>query len=115
MGQPMGERDIPGREDLHLFELEDAGIGALRHTELPVGAIALLALELQGLDRIESDDVVGIRLHDGIDVLGHHGTVPALDQLANLGFSRIGGNVRIHGSSPSWYRMTIQAKSLIVV
>ncbi|MNL64137.1 hypothetical protein D3C87_1883260 [compost metagenome] len=58
-------------------------------------AVRLLALELQGLDRVEGDDVVGIQGHDFIYVLGHHGLTIGFDQVLDLG-------LRVHGGSP-WF------------
>jgi hypothetical protein len=58
MRDPMGEGEVVGGLDGDLVELENVRAGAHFHAGFPVRAVGRLALELQGLDRIERDDVV---------------------------------------------------------
>ncbi|MNF18699.1 hypothetical protein D3C80_2229370 [compost metagenome] len=51
-----------------------------------MGLVGGFAFELQCLDGIESDDVVGIGGGDGLDVAVAHGLHPAVDQLADFVF-----------------------------
>lgn len=95
MRQPVSESDFLGRFDGHLVELEDVRAGAHLHAFLPMGAVGRLALELQRLDRIEGDDVIGIQRHDFFHVLGHDSLAIAVDQVLDLG-------LRVHGGSP-WF------------
>ncbi|MNN35268.1 hypothetical protein D3C81_1491150 [compost metagenome] len=69
-----------------LGEFEDHRAGAHAHAHFPVRRVDRLAFELQGLDGIEGDDIVGIGGGDVGDVAVAHGLHPAIDQLADLGF-----------------------------
>ena len=80
VGDPMGESEVVGGFDGDLVELENVRAGAHLHTGFPVLAVGRLALELQGLDRVERDDVVGVQRHDFLDVLGHHRFAVSVDQ-----------------------------------
>ncbi len=99
IGQPVGEGDVVGRGDLDLMEIELVRAGAHFHTGLPMGPVGGLALELQGLDGIERDNVLVIERHDFFDVLGHDGLAIGVDQGLDFGFSGLG----IHGDSPQFF------------
>ncbi|MNM85570.1 hypothetical protein D3C81_976940 [compost metagenome] len=95
MGQPMRESDFLGRFNGDFVEFENVRARAHLHAFLPMRAVGRLALELQSLDRVEGDDVIGIQRHDFLNVLGHDGLAVVLDQVLDLG-------LRVHGGSP-WF------------
>ncbi len=80
VGDPMGEGDVVGAFDGNFVELENVRAGAHFHARHPVRAVGRFALELQGLDRVEGDDVVGVQRHDFLHVLGHDGFAVSVDQ-----------------------------------
>lgn len=80
VGHPVGEGDVVGAFDGDFLEFEDVRAGAHFHARDPVRAVRRFALELQGLDRIEGDDVVGVQRHDFLHVLGHDGFAIGVDQ-----------------------------------
>ncbi|MNV91391.1 hypothetical protein D3C71_1858810 [compost metagenome] len=67
------------------MKLEEVRARAHRHALFPVRAVGRLALELQRLDGIERDNVVGVQPHEPVNVLGDHQLPVRLDQVLDIG------------------------------
>ncbi|MNE64071.1 hypothetical protein D3C80_1594580 [compost metagenome] len=79
------------------MKLEEVRARAHRHALFPVRAVGRLALELQRLDGIERDNVVGVQPHEPVNVLGDHQLPVRLDQVLDIGVFC----VCIHDATPS--------------